>query len=82
MVAILWVLFLFFDKYFNHLEKDFDTDNTGDYKGFKKLVYLHQASNLKTRHFSQSYLFECHPKTLRWQCFVLSGKLHDAKTVK
>ena len=25
----------FFVKYFNHLEKDFDTDNVGDYKGFK-----------------------------------------------
>ena len=55
----------FFVKYLNHLEKDFDTNNTGDYKGFKKSGCLDQAKTLKTRHFLQSYLFECHPKTFR-----------------
>ena len=81
-VAKLWFLFLFFVKYFNHLEKYFDTDNTGDYKGFKISVCLDQAKNLKTRHFSQSYLFDCHPETLRRRCLVVSWKLHNAKTVK
>ena len=71
-VEKFWLLFLFFAKYFNHLEKDFDTDNTGDYKGFKKSVCLDQAKNLKTRHFSQSYLFDCHPKTLKRRCLVVS----------
>ena len=47
------ILFLFFVEYLNHLEKDFDTDNTGDHKGFKKSVCLDQAKNLNTRHFSQ-----------------------------
>ena len=67
-----WLLFLFFAKYFNHLEKDFDTDSTGDYKGFKKSVCLDQANNLKARHFSQIYLFDCHPETLRRRCSVVS----------
>ena len=35
------------------MEKDFDTDNAGDHKGFKKSVCLDQAKNLNTRHFSQ-----------------------------
>ena len=64
-VAKLWFLFLFFVKYFNHLEKGLDTDNLGEYKGFKKSLCLDQAKNVKTRHFSQSYLFDCHPETLR-----------------
>ena len=64
-VANLRGLFLFFVKYFNHLEKDFDTDNTGNYKGFKKSVCLDQAKNLKTRHFLQSFFFECHPESLK-----------------
>ena len=71
-VERLWLLFLFFAKCFNHLEKDFETGNTGDYEGFKKSVCLDQAKNLKARHFSQSYLFDCHPKTLRRRCLVAS----------
>ena len=74
-VANLRGLFLFFVKYFNHLEKDFDTDNTGNYKGFQKSVCLEQAKNLKTRHFSQSFFFECHPESLKWRCFAVSWKL-------
>ena len=71
-VAKLWFLFLFFVKYFNHLEKGLDTDNLGEYKGFKKSLCFDQAKNVKTRHFSQSYLFDCHPETLRRWCLVVS----------
>ena len=64
-VAKLCFLFLLFVKYFNHLEKGLDTDNTGEYKGFKKSLSFDQEKNVKTRHYSQSYLFDCHPETLR-----------------
>ena len=49
--AKLWFLLLFFVKYFNHLEKDFDTDSTGDYKGFKKSACLSSVKQTVLVHF-------------------------------
>ena len=70
--ANFWFLLLFLVKYFSPLEKDVHRDNTGDYKVFKKSVYLGQAKNSKTRHFSQSYFCQCHSETLRRRCLVVS----------